>query len=67
MLADTLAERIAEIRKRQVARGNANDRWYVDDIDFLLTELERQEREIAELGNERRISGCALVDCPMQD
>lgn len=35
-------ERVAEIRTRQVMRGNVNDKWYVEDIDYLLSLLDSQ-------------------------
>src|SRR5689334_6336839 len=40
-------KRLEEIRRRQVLRGNANDRWYVDDVDYLpslLQQLTTSER-----------------------
>ena len=39
-------ERLAEIRKRQVLRGNVNDRWYVDDIDYLLGLIATREQQV---------------------
>jgi len=57
-----LKQRIQEMRRRQVLRGNANDRWYVEDVDILIGEIERQAAELARYHKEDTDLRAAVQD-----